>query len=62
MVNFDWYRPFHAFRYSEQEIRGWGQAQNLEIEHFSVVPSGISVVMRKPDLRKEGSPAGLKTA
>jgi hypothetical protein len=47
MVNFDWYRPLHAFRYCEADVRGWSQAEGLEIQHMDVSPSGISTIMQK---------------
>jgi SAM-dependent methyltransferase len=47
MVNFDWYRPLHAFRYREEDIRTWCRALQMAIEYMDVSPSGISTVMRK---------------
>jgi SAM-dependent methyltransferase/uncharacterized protein YbaR (Trm112 family) len=47
MINFDWYRPLHAFRYSEADIRGWSAAEGLDIQHIDVSPSGISTIMQK---------------
>lgn len=47
MVNFDWYRPLHAFRYSEADVSCWSHAEGLEIQHMDVSPSGISTIMRK---------------
>ena len=47
MVNFDWYRPLHAFRYREEDIRAWCRALQMVIEHMDVSPSGLSTVMRK---------------
>lgn len=34
MINYDWYSPSQAFRYSEQEFRSWIEAENLEEIHF----------------------------
>jgi SAM-dependent methyltransferase len=48
MINFDWYRPFHAFRYDEAEVRGWCKAEGLEIQHMDVSASGISTIVHKP--------------
>jgi SAM-dependent methyltransferase len=48
MVNFDWYRPIHAFRFTESDIRTWASEENLTIERFHIEPSGISAIMRKP--------------
>ena len=47
MINFDWYRPQHAFRYSEADIRAWSTAAGLAILHIDVSPSGISTIMQK---------------
>lgn len=47
MVNFDWYRPLRAFRYTEAEVRGWAESAGLEIKHMHLGPSGISTIMRK---------------
>ena len=52
MVNFDWYRPVHAFRYTEADVRGWCQAEGLEIQHLDSASSGISMVLRKPALHE----------
>jgi hypothetical protein len=52
MVNFDWYRPAHAFRYTEADVRGWFQAEGLDIHHLDIAPSGISTVLRKPARRE----------
>jgi SAM-dependent methyltransferase len=51
MINFDWYRPLHAFRYSEADVRSWGKAEGLEIQHLDVSASGISTIMQKPHLQ-----------
>ncbi len=34
MINYDWYSPSQAFRYSEQEFRSWIEAEDLEEVHF----------------------------
>lgn len=47
MINFDWYRPLHAFRYSEDDIRSWSAGEGLAIQHMDVSPSGISAIMQK---------------
>lgn len=47
MVNFDWYRPTHAFRYTEDQVRGWAKTAGLAIQHVDNSPSGISAVMAK---------------
>lgn len=43
LVNFDWYHPQDAFRYSSEEIRQWFEESQVEIVNFDVVESGISV-------------------
>lgn len=47
MINYDWYRPRHAFRYRPEEIERWCEEEGLEIRHFDVSPSGISVIARR---------------
>lgn len=47
MVNFDWYRPTHAFRYTPAQIQAWCQTHHLAMQHLHVSPSGISSIMRK---------------
>jgi ubiquinone/menaquinone biosynthesis C-methylase UbiE len=34
MINYDWYSPSQAFRYSEQEFRSWIEAEELQEIHF----------------------------
>jgi SAM-dependent methyltransferase len=34
VVNFDWYSPSNARRYSEDEVRALGQLHRLSVEHF----------------------------
>ncbi len=48
MTNFDWYRPKYAHRHTPQEVRSWCDEAGLEIVHFNVIESGISVRARKP--------------
>jgi SAM-dependent methyltransferase len=48
MVNFDWYRPLHAFRYTEQDIREWCATAKIDIRHMDISPSGISIIAHKP--------------
>lgn len=43
MINFDWYHPQDAFRYSPDEIRQWFAESQVEIVTFDVIESGISV-------------------
>jgi SAM-dependent methyltransferase len=47
ITNFDWYHPLHAYRYTPDEVRAWCETAHLEIEHFDIVESGISVLARK---------------
>lgn len=44
MINFDWYHPKWAFRHTREEVEGWFDDLDLEIERAATVPSGISVV------------------
>lgn len=48
MVNFDWYRPPHAFRYTEQDVRQWSMTAGLRVQHLHLCPSGISAIMERP--------------
>ncbi|BDQ34714.1 class I SAM-dependent methyltransferase [Pseudodesulfovibrio portus] len=34
MTNYDWYSPSQAFRYSEEEFRGWIEEAGMDIVHF----------------------------
>lgn len=43
MVNFDWYHPQDAFRYSPEEISKWFEDSQVEILDFDVIENGISV-------------------
>jgi arsenite methyltransferase len=47
ITNFDWYHPLHAHRHTPDELRAWCAELGVEIEHFDVVESGISVRGRK---------------
>lgn len=47
ITNFDWYHPLHAHRHTPEELRQWCQEEQLEVEHFDVQESGISVRARK---------------
>jgi SAM-dependent methyltransferase/uncharacterized protein YbaR (Trm112 family) len=47
MVNFDWYRPLHAYRYTPEQVVAWGKDNALQIRHFDVSPSGISTIMER---------------
>ena len=42
-VNFDWYHPPYAFRYSEEEFRSWFDEEDLKIENFNPLQSGFAV-------------------
>lgn len=42
-VNFDWYHPRYAHRHTEDEVRGWCTEAGLQIVHFDVEESGITV-------------------
>lgn len=47
ITNFDWYHPLHAHRHTPQEVRGWFADAGLEIMHFDIAESGISVIGRR---------------
>jgi SAM-dependent methyltransferase len=47
MVNFDWYRPLHAYRYTPADMQEWASTNGLEIQHLNVSPSGLSVIFQK---------------
>lgn len=47
VTNFDWYHPLHAHRHTPDEVRAWCAALGLQVEHFDVVESGISVLARR---------------
>lgn len=46
VVNFDWYHPHFAYRHTADEVRGWFDELELEIERVDESLSGISVVGR----------------
>src|SRR5215510_14628802 len=48
MTNFDWYHPRYAHRYTPDEVRRWCEESGLEVIHFDVIESGISVRAKKP--------------
>jgi len=43
LVNFDWFVPEHAYRFTEEEIRDWCTRETLEIVWFDSQESGFSV-------------------
>ena len=47
-VNFDWYHPKYAYRYTPDQIKGWCKEYNLQIVNFNVIQSGINVKAVKP--------------
>ncbi len=47
MINFDWYRPTHAFRYTPVQVTEWAERAKLHISRLDVSPSGISAVMNR---------------
>ena len=47
-INFDWYHPPYAFRYTEEEIRSWFSEEGLTIENFNMLESGFAVRGIKP--------------
>ncbi len=48
MTNFDWYHPQYAYRHTPDEVKNWCETSGLEIMHFNVIESGISVLARRP--------------
>ncbi len=48
MTNFDWYRPQYAHRHTPDELRNWCETSGLDVVHFDVIESGISVRAEKP--------------
>lgn len=48
-VNFDWYHPPDAFRYSENEFKKWFSEEELVIESFNSLESGYAVRAVKPN-------------
>ena len=42
-VNFDWYHPRYAHRQSAEEVRAWCAELSLDVQHFDVDQSGITV-------------------
>lgn len=42
-VNFDWYHPRYAYRFTPEEVRAWFEKNRLRIISFDVIESGISV-------------------
>jgi ubiquinone/menaquinone biosynthesis C-methylase UbiE/uncharacterized protein YbaR (Trm112 family) len=47
MTNFDWYHPRYAHRHTPEEVKQWFDDMNLEVLHFDVIESGISVRGKK---------------
>lgn len=42
-VNFDWYHPQYAFRYTEDEIKEWFIEEGIKIENLNVLEAGIAI-------------------
>jgi hypothetical protein len=42
-VNFDWYHPRHASRYSVEEIKKWFDEENIKIDNLNILDAGIAV-------------------
>lgn len=47
ITNFDWYHPLHAHRHTPEEVKQWCAEEHLQIEHFDVQESGVSVRAKK---------------
>ena len=48
-VNFDWYHPKYAYRYTPEELKKWFTNNKMSIENFNLVESGISIRGTKPN-------------
>lgn len=48
MTNFDWYHPTYAYRHDPEEVQQWCKEAGLDIVHFDVIESGISVRAELP--------------
>lgn len=43
-INFDWYRPSNCHRHTAEEVRGWCEEAQLDVERLHVEDAGITVV------------------
>lgn len=43
LVNFDWFAPEHAYRFTEENIRDWCEKNHIDIVWFNIEESGYSV-------------------
>jgi arsenite methyltransferase len=57
LVNFDWYHPRYAHTQTPDEVRSWCDELGLEITHFDVQESGITLRAVRGELRGEERPA-----
>ena len=48
LVNYDWYAPSLAYRYTEEEFRSWGEESSLEVIHFHREMACYSARFRNP--------------
>ena len=46
-ITLDWFRPLDCNRHTPEMVAGFCGRASLEIEHFNVQESGITVVARK---------------
>lgn len=44
VINFDWYHPKYAFRYTPEEFSDWFKKHHFNVKNFNVIPSGISIL------------------
>jgi len=53
VINFDWYHPKYAWRFTPEQVRSWFERHHYEIGTFNVLPSGIAAlgVLKQPQLR-----------
>ncbi len=47
-ITFDWFHPRYAFRYTEEELRGWCAGAGLDIEHWRAEENGYTFRARRP--------------
>ncbi len=50
VINFDWYHPRYAFRYTPEEIQGWFEQHGFQVEALNIIASGIAVLGKLPDM------------
>jgi SAM-dependent methyltransferase len=43
LINLDWYHPKYAWRHTPEQVKEWCQEAKIDVHHFDVCESGISV-------------------